>query len=41
MRREIKEEYENWIGGAFKSTKTIAFTLNFRQRLPSAWVERH
>ena len=41
MRREIKEEYENWFGGAFKGTKTIAFTLNFRQRLPGRWLTDH
>ena len=34
MKREIKEEYENWFAGAFDGMKTIAFTLNFRQRLP-------
>lgn len=37
MKREIKKEYEIWFGRAFDGTKTIAFTLNFRQRLPGKW----
>ena len=37
MKREIKKEYEIWFAGAFDGMKTIAFTLNFRQRLPGKW----
>ena len=36
MKREIKKEYEIWFAGAFDGMKTIAFTLNFRQRLPGS-----
>lgn len=38
MKREIKKEYEIWFAGAFDGMKTIAFTLNFRQRLPGKWL---
>ncbi|MFG5780008.1 hypothetical protein ACFIQF_23360 [Comamonas sp. J-3] len=38
MKREIKKEFEIWFAGAFEGRKTIAFTLNFRQRQPGKWL---
>ena len=38
MKREIKKQYEIWFTGAFDGMKTIAFTLNYRQRLAGKWM---
>ncbi|QNP50325.1 hypothetical protein [Diaphorobacter aerolatus] len=38
MKREIKKEFEIWFAGAFDGMKSIAFTLNFRQRQPGKWL---
>lgn len=41
MKREIRKEFEVWFADAFEGMKTIAFTLNFRQRLPGQWQTDH
>ena len=41
MKREIKKEIKVWFAGTFEGMKTIAFTLNFRQRLPGKWLTDH